>query len=264
MRRLTFFAALLFLLAPAFASAASLELWPEQQSVKAGDLISVRVLVSSDKAFNAIDGTISFSPGLLSVVSISKFNSVVSLWVQDPTYSNQDGTISFSGGIPNPGYVGSERRVVTIEFRAKKAGTAAVSFASASVLANDGSGTNILTDTKQATFTIGEGSAAPAPTVLPAQPEVTEPVSPAPAAESGSQLLFPPAPPTPSFDLVAYIMETTVPLYYFLIYIAASILVLIGFISYYMLGFRIRVYRVKPSSKAAAKTSPKTPRLDEN
>lgn len=148
--------AALFFLLPSAAYAATLGLLPANATVGIDSTITETVLVSStDQAMNAISGTISFPANLLQVVSVSKANSVLSLWVQDPTFSNTDGTISFSGVVPNPGYTGNRGQVFSIQFRGKKAGTAPVLFSpSPQVLANDGNGTDILTGTNSAVITV--------------------------------------------------------------------------------------------------------------
>jgi len=125
------------------------------------------VLVSSaDQALNAISGTVTFPTDLLQVVSVSKSNSILSLWIADPTFSNTDGTISFSGIVPNPGYIGNSGRVFLVQFRGKRAGTATVVFSpSSQVLANDGNGTDILTGTQSALVTVAQPQPAPTSTV---------------------------------------------------------------------------------------------------
>lgn len=156
-------------LLPSATFAASLDLSPIQTSIGAAGTFTETVFVSStDQAMNAISGTISFPTELLQVVSVSKSGSVLSLWVQDPTYSNSDGTISWSGVVPNPGFTGGRGRVFSIQFRAKKAGAASVSFSSSSqVLANDGNGSDILSDTGSASVTITTSSAT-TPASVPA------------------------------------------------------------------------------------------------
>ena len=142
--------------APQLAWAATLSLSPSSVSVAAGDTFTERVLVSSaDQAANAVSGEISYPTDLLSVVSISKTNSVLTLWVEDPTFSNTAGTVDFSGVVPNPGFIGGGT-VFLVQFSAKKAGAGNISFSSAAVLANDGNGTNILTGTGSADVTVAE------------------------------------------------------------------------------------------------------------
>ena len=159
---LTSFIGILFLL-PLAASAAMLDLLPTSVAVGTGESFTERMTVSSaNQAMNAISGTIVFPPDILQVVSVSKANSVLSLWIQEPSFSNTDGTISFSGVVPNPGYIGSRGQVFSIQFRARKAGIALVSFsASSQVLANDGNGTDILTDTSAASVSVTTATVVP-------------------------------------------------------------------------------------------------------
>lgn len=154
--------ALLFLL-PLPVSAATLTLSPANADVTAGGNFTETLYVGSGgQALNAVSGTVSFPPELLQVVSVSKSNSILSLWIQDPTYSNITGTISFSGVVPNPGFSGNRGQVISIQFRAKKAGTAAIIVDSSSqVLANDGNGTDILTGTIPATISISAQTSPP-------------------------------------------------------------------------------------------------------
>lgn len=127
------------------AFAASLSLSPSIVNVSAGQSFTVRVLASSpDQAMNAVQGTLAFPVGLLSVVSVSKANSIINLWVQEPSFSNQDGVVNFQGVVVNPGFQGNAGDIIDVVFDAKATGQAALSFSSGSILANDGQGTNIL------------------------------------------------------------------------------------------------------------------------
>lgn len=135
--------------------AASLYLSPSSGSYNSGGQISVGVFVSSaDQAMNAVSGQIKFSADRLSVSSISKSGSIMSMWVQDPTFSNSAGTINFEGIVFNPGYQGKGGKILTIVFKTKQTGKASASFASGDVLANDGSGTSILSGMGSASFNI--------------------------------------------------------------------------------------------------------------
>ena len=154
-----------FFLLPSATLAATLGFSPANTTVGTGSTVTAVVVVTStDQAMNAISGTISFPSDILQVVSISKANSVLSLWVQEPMFSNADGTISFSAVVPNPGYTGSRGQVLSIQFGGRKQGTATVTFSpSSQVLANDGNGTDILTASSAATIAITAAAAPPAP-----------------------------------------------------------------------------------------------------
>ncbi|HRH23656.1 MAG TPA: cohesin domain-containing protein [Candidatus Magasanikbacteria bacterium] len=178
-----------FFWAPTTVEAATISLSPSSGSYSVGQSFAVSVYVgSADQAMNATDGVISFPADLLEVSSVSKSGSILSLWVQEPSFSNTSGRVNFEGIVFNPGYTGKAGKIITVNFRAKAAGTASVSFSSGSVLANDGSGTNILTGLGRATFTIG-GQKQPddkpvTPTgplpPLPEAPSVTSPTHPDP------------------------------------------------------------------------------------
>ena len=77
-------------------------------------------------------------------MSISKGDSIFSLWVEEPTYSNISGIITFNGGIPAPGFTGSYGTAISVVVKAKKVGQASIIFSDAAVRANDGLGTNVL------------------------------------------------------------------------------------------------------------------------
>lgn len=143
-------------LVPLSASAATLSFSEPATSYSVGQTFSVSVYAgSSDQAMNAASGIISFPWDKLEVVSLSKTGSILSLWVEEPSFSNSAGTVSFEGVVPNPGFTGASGKILTITFKAKSVGTANLSFSSGSVLANDGTGTNILNGSRVAVINIG-------------------------------------------------------------------------------------------------------------
>ena len=130
------------------AQNASLYLSPSTGTYTVGNTFLVQVKVNSGGvAINAAEGTLIFDPDKLEVVKISKTNSIFSLWVKEPTFSNSLGTIEFAGGKPSPGFTGAAGTILNITFKAKTSGTANLTFAAGSVLADDGKGTNILANT---------------------------------------------------------------------------------------------------------------------
>lgn len=166
----------ILLLPKVFADGATLSLSPSSGSYNVGSSITVNVMVGSGgSAINAAQGTINFPSDLLSVSSVSKGSSIFSLWTSEPSYDNGAGTVSFSGGSPSP-FSKPTGNVISVTFHAKAAGTANLTFGSdAQVLAADGQGTNVLSGTGKASFTIASAASAPAPA-----PE------PAPSADPGS------------------------------------------------------------------------------
>jgi hypothetical protein len=127
------------------AQAATLSLSASVNKVNVGDLVTITVYLNTQsKTINNAEAAIYFPVDLVEVVSLNSQGSVFSLWVEQPNFSNINGQISFNGGIPNPGFSGSGR-IVSIIFRAKKAGTASFYFSGAAIRENDGLGTNVLT-----------------------------------------------------------------------------------------------------------------------
>jgi hypothetical protein len=143
-----------------------------------GQTFTVRIAVSSPQAVNAVSASLSFPRDMLQVTSVSKIGSILNLWVQEPSFDNNAGTVSLEGVVPNPGFTGSNGSVLSINFRVIAPGTANLRFASASLLANDGYGTNILKNRGTASYTL-----APKAEEAPAAPVETTPAE-EPAGDS--------------------------------------------------------------------------------
>jgi hypothetical protein len=142
---------------PAFAHAATLFISPAAQSVAVGQEFTLTIDVSSaDVAMNAASGDISFPSNKLQVLSISKSNSVMNLWIRDPSFTNSvaGGNVHFEGIVLNPGFIGATGNLITITFEAIAPGDAPISFSMGAVLANDGNGTNILSGMQSGDITI--------------------------------------------------------------------------------------------------------------
>ncbi len=143
-----------------FAEAASLVLTPSAGTFKVGETFEMKVLVSSQgEPINAISATVAFPKDKLEVISISKQNSKINFWVQEPSFSNTSGVVQMEGVILNPGFSGSNGQVLSLLFKAKSIGSADLRFSSSSVLANDGAGTNVLKTFNTAQLTLGAQSA---------------------------------------------------------------------------------------------------------
>lgn len=174
---------------PAVTQAATLYFSPSSGTYEVGTSFTVSVYVSSaDQAMNAASGVISFPSDKLAVESLSKSGSIFSLWVQEPSFSNNAGTVNFEGIVLNPGFTGASGKIVTVNFRVKAAGNAPLRFSSGSVLANDGKGTNILTELGDANFSLGGTTEPAAPEAItpvevagtPPAPEISSPTHPDP------------------------------------------------------------------------------------
>ncbi len=152
---LTFITLCSFFISNNIADAATIRINSAQSSVSVGDTVTFNVLVNSEGvAINSSDAVIRFPADLFEVTSVTRNNSILSLWVENPAFSNSAGTISFDGGLPTPGFNGTQGSVITFTARAKKAGQAEFSFANASVRANDGFGTDVLNSRQGRTVSV--------------------------------------------------------------------------------------------------------------
>lgn len=166
------------------AEAATLSLVPGTGVYSTGQTFTVSILVNTaGVAINAAEGSLSFKPNEIQVVSLSK-GSIFNLWTAEPSFSNSAGTITFSGGSPT-GYKGSAGSILAVTFRAKAAGSPRVNFSTGSVLANDGKGTNVLTGMNGGSFTISAAAENPEPeTIIEYVPPANTPPAPKVTSET--------------------------------------------------------------------------------
>ncbi len=163
-------AVFLVLLSPLSAHAANLLVSPSSGSYSAGQTFTTTIVVDpAGDSVNAVEASLTFDRTVLSVVNVSKTGSVFSLWTTEPTFSNTAGTISFGGGSPTP--FSSRSTLLTVTFRTLTSGTGAINFGTASALAADGRGTDVLEGRTGASFTVAAAT-TPTPTPEP-EPEPT-------------------------------------------------------------------------------------------
>src|ERR1035437_7748636 len=148
------------------------------QSYAVGQTFPVQVIVSTanGEAINAVSANITFDPSQLKLVSISQTSSIISMWASPPSFSNQTGSADLEGIVPNPGFTGQNGNVATLNFKVLSTGSTKLSFAQASVLANDGLGTNVLTSAPVKSISLGLGTAPNVTTnnlVSPGAPNAT-------------------------------------------------------------------------------------------
>jgi len=124
------------------AFSAEINLSSPNTKYQVGDIVTVKVFISSDKSVNAVSANLYFPTEILSFNSFSKSSSLINLWAYEPSYSNSDGSAIFEGIIMNS-YTGNNGDIITLFFEAKKAGVANLYFRDVSILANDGNGTDI-------------------------------------------------------------------------------------------------------------------------
>lgn len=179
------------LMLPLPAGAATVTFSPASGSYSVGKAFTVKVQADpGSDTINASDGTVSFDSTILQVTNVSKDGSLFSLWTADPKFSNADGTVEWSGGSPSS--ISNKGTIISITFKPKKAGTAAVSVSKATVLAADGKGTDVYKKGDDASYVIAEAVAEPPPAdtgdsvpadiggVLPIAPAISSPTHPKP------------------------------------------------------------------------------------
>jgi len=137
----------LFLVVPTLAQAASL-----YTSIRPGsyqnDSFIVDVFVSSDQAINAVSGSISFPEDKLKIVSVNKEDSIFDFWIKEPSFGKEADRVNFAGIILDKKSSIGDGKIISIVFKTKAKGIANLYFSSGSVLADDGKGTEVLTETE--------------------------------------------------------------------------------------------------------------------
>ena len=160
--------------------AANLVISPSSVSTKVGKTFSVDIVLNNNiGAINAVSALVSFPKDALKVVSVSKQGSFINLWAEEPTFSNEKGTVTLEGVSLNPGFDKATGKVLTVTFKALQAGNVSVSVTSGSVLANDGSATDVLKTTGAAFVYVNEeDEKTPIAVVTTVVPVITSPTHP--------------------------------------------------------------------------------------
>lgn len=154
---------------------------PQSATYVIGETFSVTVKVDTgSEKINQVKTVISYSSDTLNFISLSKTGSFVTNWLIENT--NTPGLLTFSGGLPTPGTSGTSLTFLTLNFQAKAAGTAGLSFNSGSAVYLDRPGTaqttNILSlnQSTPADYTINATLEEPTPT-LPSSGDLVESAS---------------------------------------------------------------------------------------
>jgi len=130
---------------PLRAEAATLYFTAPPEQVFVGDEFMVEVrLESRGDAINAVRADIGFAPDALSTLSLSRGDSILRLWPEEPSFANVSGNVSFVGGLPHPGFSGARGLIGTMVFSAERAGKIELQFRETSeALRNDGTGSRV-------------------------------------------------------------------------------------------------------------------------
>jgi hypothetical protein len=181
------------------AHAANLLVTPASGSYSSGQTFTVTVQADpAGDSINAVEAQLTFDTSVLSVVNVSKTGSVFSLWTTEPAFSNTAGTISFGGGSPTP--FTAKSTLMSITFRTLAEGTGALSFGTASALAADGRGTDVLKGKTGGSYTVAAAT-TPTPT-----PEESKPETPAASTEdNNAAIAFGDPPRAPEVGSVVFL-----------------------------------------------------------
>lgn len=150
-----------FILFPAATFAARLYLESSQEEYHQGDVFIEEIRLNTQGEYiNTVEINLSFPEDILEVKDLSKGNSILTLWIKEPTFSNEKGEVSFIGGVP-AGYQGWDGLLAKIIFRVSEKLLIPTSeviqlkfLNSSQVLFNDGLGTSADLEMEQGILTI--------------------------------------------------------------------------------------------------------------
>jgi hypothetical protein len=134
-------------------------------NTKVGDTFEVFINADTDgELINSIDAVIDYPEDLVSFAGYKEGSTMVRFWIEAPT--EKDGKIYLKGIIPGGvlGLYDSHKQELSavplarLVFRATTAGNAKISFVSTEILKNDGKGTPLVHDQKDAEITINSVS----------------------------------------------------------------------------------------------------------
>jgi len=117
------------------------------QAVESGELFEVQVVTSAHTPVNAVDITVQFPKDKLEVFSVDRGQSVLTIWTENPIVTAS--TVRMSGGTFRRGFIG-KHEIATINFRALKTGQYKVKIEDATLVAGDGTGTEVPVTTQSA------------------------------------------------------------------------------------------------------------------
>ncbi len=111
------------------------------QTVAEGEVALITVKATAHTPVNAVDIVIDYPEHQLEVTGIDIGESVITLWTEEP-YA-KDGYVYLRGGTFKKGFIG-EHQIARIRTKAIESGTAYVAKSSATFIAGDGKGTNVV------------------------------------------------------------------------------------------------------------------------
>lgn len=145
--------AVLLYFVPSNAQAATLTVSPASGTFTVGSTFDVTIFLNSDReSVNAIRTMLSFPPDKIQLVPDTAEKSIITVYSSPPTFDNQKGIVDLQGGVPG-GINVSNGQIIKLTFRVKAVGEGVFRFLDESqVLANDGSGTDVLKETQNGVY----------------------------------------------------------------------------------------------------------------
>ncbi len=180
---------------PVYVFGAEFNYTPVSKTIELNDTITIVASVdSAGQAVNAFSGVIDFDPLVMSFVSLTTTGTIVDYWTVAPALTSP-GRIEFEGISYSPGYTGSNGTIVQIKLKGIAVTTSTdVLIHDASILANDGNGTNVFSLPFPITQIVVKKTVIP-----PEVPEIEEPPTiPVTTEETGEEGGEPEAPLEPN------------------------------------------------------------------
>lgn len=126
----------------------------DNRYVEVGETVTLHVIANADEPVNVISATITYPTDLITVEYVSRENSIVDLWSEEPSIEDGSGTVHFSGGIvSDDGFLGNGT-VITLNTKPKAPGNATIEFADTKMLAHDGTGMEVACGSSPITLSI--------------------------------------------------------------------------------------------------------------
>ena len=111
----------------------------DNRYVEVGEEVTIQIIADADEPINVIGATITAPPELISISSISRENSIIDLWTQEPSITDNN-AVTFSGGIvTSSGFTGNGT-VLSFTVVPTAEGVAEIDFSDSQMLAHDGTG----------------------------------------------------------------------------------------------------------------------------
>lgn len=130
---------------PSFNIQKTAELTVTQSKTSQAEVYSFDIYIkSSTQAFNSAETNFKFDPTEIEVLAIVTDQSFADIFVTKE-FSNTYGTINIAAGLPDPGYIGNGLLAKVLFKKLTTQSPGLSMLASSRVLANDGKGTNLLT-----------------------------------------------------------------------------------------------------------------------